>query len=246
MKKIYNVIVILLMSGLYIHGQSIESDRYDFPVKQGSREWAGFESIEKRITALQIPETVIRNISTEGLLETCLAFPYLINVFFSDNYQMGFESLVKEFNGFSELLNRPDMTKVLLKKYESLSTELTGIRLLNDVEQGRLTFRHFVLELMLAQDVTLKNLRPEQEKQLFLLSMEHGKIKDRYSDIFSNLNSVPTNLLYAKKAIGDPDFKFENAEQKKAVLEFVQAPLAIDQRIADNIEYHVKSIYKQK
>ena len=38
------------------------------------------------------------------------------DLFFHDSYQQGFEALVKKFNGFGELLKRPDLTNALLEK----------------------------------------------------------------------------------------------------------------------------------
>ncbi|MDR3286841.1 MAG: hypothetical protein LBT27_05310 [Prevotellaceae bacterium] len=232
--------IILLLNGLYAHSQFIvKDDVYDFPIKQGSKEWAEIESVEKRITALQIPDNVLLDISTEGLLETCLAFPYLIDILFCDNYQKGFEALVAEFNGFQELLKRKDLITVLLNKYKNLTTDVTSLRYQNSVEQGKFSFRHFVLEFMLTQDVVFKNLNLEQERQLFLLTAEHKKIKNSYLDIFSNLNFLSTNVLYAKKIINDPNFKFESIEQKKAISDFVNAPLYIDQQIIGDLEKQV-------
>jgi hypothetical protein len=38
------------MNGLCVYSQTVIkiNDEYDFPVKQGSKEWAQFESVEKR------------------------------------------------------------------------------------------------------------------------------------------------------------------------------------------------------
>ncbi|MCL1937829.1 MAG: hypothetical protein FWF52_05490 [Candidatus Azobacteroides sp.] len=244
MKKMFCIISIVLANGLSAYSQTKIKDVYEFPVKQENREWGEFETIEKRMAALQIPDTVITTISTEGLLETCLEFPYLTDIFFCDNYQQGFEALKAEFNGFRELFKRPNLTNVLLEKYRSLSVDVKEVRIQNDVKRGEFSFRYFVLEFMLTQDIIFKNLSLEQEKQLFLLSFEHKKIKQNYSDIFSNLNDLPTNLLYVKKAMNDPEFKFENAELKKTLSDFIQAPLSVDQRIIGNIENYINNKYK--
>ena len=234
MKKIFCIVGFIFINALFAYTQT--KAVYEFPIKEGTEKWWQFETIEKRIAALQIPDTVIVKISTESLLETCLEFPYLPDIFFCDNYQQGFETLMTEFNGFRELFKRRDLTNVLLGKYRNLTADVKGIRLLSDVEQGMFTFRHFVVEFMLAQDAVLKNLSAEQEKQLFLLSFEHKKIKQSYSDIFGKLNDLPANLLYAKKIMNDSDFRFENAEMRKTLSDFIQAPVVIDRRIINFIE----------
>ena len=70
------IFLVLLMNVLFAFSQTTVIGQYDFPVKQGSQEWEQLESIEKRIAALQIPEDLLSRISTEGLLEICIAFPY--------------------------------------------------------------------------------------------------------------------------------------------------------------------------
>jgi hypothetical protein len=65
---------------------------------------------------------------------------------------------------FQELLKRPDLVNALLEKYYGLSIDVKSVRLLNSVEKGRFSFRHFVLEFMLAQNIVLENLSEEKEK----------------------------------------------------------------------------------
>jgi hypothetical protein len=232
--KIY-IFLVLLMTGLFAYSQTTIPDQYDFPIKQGSMEWEQIGSVEKRIVALQIPEDILSQISTEGLLETCLAFPYLTDILFYNDYQKGFDELVAEFNGYREFLDRPDLNDVLLKKYKDSGNDIESIRTLSLVEQGRFSFRHFVLEFMLAQDRVLKQLEPEQEKQLFILSQEQKTHKRSNPDIFGSMNNVPTNLLYAKLVLGSPEVKLDEVTRVQ-LSNFVQAPLDISEQIIDNIE----------
>jgi hypothetical protein len=242
MKKLFFIIV--LTNALFAFSQTKIKDVYEFPIKPETEEWRQFETIEKRIVALQIPDAVIITISTEGLLEICLNFPYLTDIFFCDNYQLGFEAIMKEFNGFRELFKRNNLTNVLLEKYQTLIKDAKSLRLQKEIEQGRFTFRHFVLEFILSQDVVFKNLNTEQERQLFLLSIEHNKIKQDYSDIFSNLNDLPRILLYAKKIMTDPNYKFESIEQKKTLSDFIQSPISIDQQTISYLENYINVKYE--
>ena len=75
-------------------------------------DWQHPTIIQDSINALQIPDAVLESISTAGLLETCLEYPYLIEIFFSNDYKYGFETgLVAGFNGYRELLKRHDLAK---------------------------------------------------------------------------------------------------------------------------------------
>ena len=244
-RKIFLLLNIVLLNGLFTFGQTVIKDEYEFPIKQGTKEWEQFEKIEDRIAALQIPDVVLKKLSTESLLETCLKFPYLTDIFFYDNYQLGFEALMNEFNGFQELIKRSDLINVLIKKSQNFKEDVRSIRLQNDIEIGRFSFRHFVLGFMLAQDIVLENLSLEQEKQLILLSTENKNIKKSYSDIFGNWTDIPVNLFFAKIIINDPNLKFESDEQKKALSDFIQSPAYIlDQRIIGFVEDFVNVKFK--
>ena len=240
-KKLFYIICGALLTQIS-YSQTNSKDTYEFPVK-GIEEWRQL-TVDQRIASLQIPDAVLEKISTEGLLETCLRYPYLINVLFYDHYQQGFEGLVSEFNGYREIFKRSDLTNVLIEKYKNFEEEVKSIRLLKLSEQGGFTFRHFFLEFMLAQDAVLKNLSGEQEKQLFLLSLEHKQMKKDYSDIFGELNDVPVNLLYAKKIMGDSNVKIENVELEKSLSDFIKSPAKINQTIIDYLEDYVNVKYK--
>ena len=242
MKNIF--CIILLMSRLWVYGQQEIKDEYEFPVKPGSKEWIQLESIQKCIEVSQMPDEALVKISTADLLETCLKFPFLINIFFYDNYQQGFERMTSQFNGFGELFKRPDLIDALLNKYKNLRSDVKTIRLQKDVEQGGFTFRQFVLEFILAQDVVVNNLSAVQEKELFLLSNELKQIKNDYSDVYGNWHVIPINLLYIKKAVNTTGFIFESEAQRKGMSAFIQAPTLIEQQQIKNIEDYVNAKYK--
>ena len=193
-------------------------DKFEFPDLSGMTDWERPNIIQERLDALQMPEAALK-ISTEGLLETCLDFPYLLDISFFDDYQKGFNAVVAKFNGFRELLKRPDLSKALLTKYYWMISDFEKMKTLSPVEQGYYAIQLFVVEFMLAQDIVFKNLNKEQEDVLFLLVFESNEIKkDKY--IFSSRNDMSEYLLYAKKVIKD------NAADKYAneISEFIKAP----------------------
>ena len=176
---------------------------YEFPDISDMNEWGRPNIMQERKAALQIPDACLETLSTKGLLKTCLEYPYLLDMFVFNDYNTGFNALMKQFNGFRELLKRHDLVNVLLEKYYQLTEDVQSVPLLPIEEQGRFSFRHFVVEFMLAQDIVLENLNEEQELKLFLLSFEHKEIKNSYPDIFSDWQIVSTALLYAKTVMRD-------------------------------------------
>ena len=45
---------------------------YDYPIKPGTEEWKGFTSTQEMIEVCQIPESILKNMSTSDLLDVCL------------------------------------------------------------------------------------------------------------------------------------------------------------------------------
>jgi hypothetical protein len=210
-------------------------DKFKFDnFKPGTPGWERLEVLQ-RIESLQIPGAILSSISTEGLLETCLDFPYKMEIFCGEDFQKGFDWLLKIFNGYPELLKRHDLIDVLIEKYSDFSLEAVNVRSQSLYEKGMFSFRHFVLEFMLAQDVVLENLSDEQESELFKLALEHKKIKRNFPDIFSNLNDAPVNLLFAKKVMNDN----QAADMNEALSEFIQAPTLIEQNVSDYLENYI-------
>ena len=215
-------------------------DKYVYPIKPGDAIWNSIE-ISERIEGLQIPEDLLTKISTAGLLETCLEYPYLLDIMFGNNLQHGFDNLLLQFNGFSELLNRPDLVNILIGKYSGLINDVEDVQLLTDIGQGMFSFRHLVLEMIIAQDVIINNLSKKQEKSLFLLSIEHSKIKKNYPNIFSGVNNVPTALLYAKEITKENRV----AENMKGKLnELIKAPIFVEQDVMRYLEDYISAKFK--
>lgn len=103
---------------------------YDFPVTPYDEEWAEFETKVEAELSCQIPEEILKEMTTEALLETVLNYPFLIDYVAYDRYYDAAEKFMRTFNGFEELLSRDDLTAVLLKTYGESSLQkgaATGI-----------------------------------------------------------------------------------------------------------------------
>ena len=233
---------LVLMKSLNFSDRREIKDKYKFPDISGMNDWTRPNIIQERLQALQVPDAVLAEISTEGLLETCIEFPYLIDIFHYDNFQNGFEMLQAEFNGFREILKRPDLTTVLIEKYKWMCVDVNEAKSFRSADKGRFSFRHFVLEFMLAQDIVLNNISKDQEETLVLLSLQHKEIKNGNPDIFSGLNDFPSYLLYAKKMLND---NLTDGNMTNKLLDFVQSPRYIDQSTMNYLNNYVQSINKR-
>lgn len=95
-----------------------EAHLWDYP-----DDWR-FIPIEQREDALQIPENIINCLSTEELMDLCLRYPLLENIFSFDLLDDGLDQLFAEFNGVRKLYQRKDVTGILLERYKRLIQNL--------------------------------------------------------------------------------------------------------------------------
>lgn len=93
------------LSGDEVSLQTIETP-YDYPVREGTTEWSALQSIDDKIEACQIPEEVLRRLSTAALIETVREYPLGVNLFAYDTVEMGYEKVKAQFNGLAELEKR--------------------------------------------------------------------------------------------------------------------------------------------
>lgn len=99
------------------------SDRYIFPIRPGMPEWKKFTSGQEKMDALQVPTGTLANMSTYGLVETCLDYPLLPAMMAFDTIQYGVERQMENFNGFQELVTRQDAAGIMLARFKQMNPE---------------------------------------------------------------------------------------------------------------------------
>lgn len=231
------------MVSVCAYSQKVNNADFEYPIKPGDTKWEKTSSVAERIASLQIPESRLANIPTERLLDICLDYPYILDVLFCDDYQKGLEALMTEFNGFKELMSREDLGKCVFAKEKVFPKGLNQLQDQDksEIEKGRFSFKCFVLDLILAQDNVFATLSNNEEQELLDITIRNLELKTEHPDVFSSLNTIPSYLLYAKKALIDSNFKFKDAKQKNDVMEFVQRPTGVDDNIIECVERYIKN-----
>ena len=115
MKKL--IIYLLIVIPSFAIAQN-ERATWDYPVKPGSKEWLNIADYSKRFELLNIPDNLLKAISTEELVKSCLNYPEFPMVFTRNDLQSGYNFIQSMFNGFVELETRPDAGKELMKVYD--------------------------------------------------------------------------------------------------------------------------------
>lgn len=238
MRKLF-LLFLYVMSSFTAFAQDAEKRVFEFAAITEDTKWKQM-SVHERIQALQIPEDLIHDIPTSELLETCLGFPYLIDVLFSDDLQQGFKELTVEFNGFRELLLRKDLTEVVLSKNKNLTNEITKT---NDnlYDKGLFSIKWLVFEMLLTQDSFLSSLNDDAKALLLSSCKENMKIKNGNPSVFSSLNSIPSYLLFVKQIMDGDAFKQMKEEEKDLMIRFVKRPVGIPDSLIPLILDHINS-----
>jgi len=193
MKKII-FIFILTLSIIPLTAQQ-RTEPYVFPVKPGTEEWAKLSTSKQMDEVCIIPEQVLKSLSTEALLITCLNYPRIIDFFLVSNLQSGFDFYSKHFNGLAELIKRPDLGAICLKAYSSL--DLTEARISGNKQELNILQIGF-LELFLSQDVILDQLR--KGEKMSLLKEAINKLEKR-RELKESLNRHVTTALIISRIL---------------------------------------------
>lgn len=120
----------------------------------------------ERAQTCQIPQDVLKGISTKDLVETVLDYPFFAtDVLSANNVQSGFESVAKHFKGLQELLARKDAGLELIKKYQSANLACFANNSPENAEDDYI-FKFYYLEILLAQDKIMAGLNEAQKAEL--------------------------------------------------------------------------------
>lgn len=211
-----SLVVLVGISGFAFNGNLIsnnKTDAYVFPITPEDQEkWKEFKSLDEKRAACEIPEEVLKSISTEGLLETCLNYPLFGNFLFHNSYQKGFEGVCK-FNGLQELLKRSDAGKCLLKYYKNL--DLGKMKSEDKFHALRIEY----IEMLIAQESVLSNMDLSERSELIDISLKKLKTKkEKYDDIYSQKGSYILIGRILKK--DNPDFG-DYVNKNKKFKEFI-------------------------
>lgn len=183
-----------------------ESDNvYDFSNVdfKNCKNWA------ERYAACQIPEDILRNMSSEDLAETCINYPLYIVYLLFDDEQKGISEIIENFNGLQELSNRPDGPISLLKAYDKLSyTKEKQVRKTLDKRNSTLIFGF--VEMLLAHEKFLTKFSPEELELLNEVSLKKygAKLQEPSFGLYDIKMSMVLNAyikLKAKKSLAALD-----------------------------------------
>lgn len=150
---------------------------YVYPIVPGTEAWKSIDH-NQRVASLQLPEDTLHNISTARLLETCLYYPFNIDIFAFDDQIASFGRVKSSFNGYAELYQRADFVQQLMNLYSSRNVAFRS-QMEIAYEKGRYSFDYNILEFMFADVVTLASDAQASQITVMLMEKMNQKIQNR-------------------------------------------------------------------
>jgi hypothetical protein len=179
---------------------------YDFPIKPGTDAWKKFTGHDEMLVATQIPEDVLKSMSTRALIETCLNYPLVGEITVHNSLQQGLEALISGFNGLQELLKREDAGVELLAQYRLVNKKI--VQDINDIDSKKSNtahfFEHTFIEMLLAQSSIQASMSMDEEKSLAKESLSDFRLAQSRPDIYS-FASLQSEVLVMKKVLERED-----------------------------------------
>lgn len=97
----------------------LQEEVYIYPVTPEDAEWSDLGTIEEKIEACEIPQSILENLTTEALVRTVLDYPLIVYIYAYDTTQKGYDKVKSYFNGLQELESRVDAIDVLQSYIEN-------------------------------------------------------------------------------------------------------------------------------
>ena len=172
---------------------------YTPPFKQGDAKWKSFNCARERILALQIPDSLISQISTRRLLELCLDFPYLTDMYAFENHQQGFMCMISEYNGYGELLKRNDIMDELLYEYSKIGLSVPFLSSASNLEKGKYSFKCDLLVKLIKTIEAINGLPESVDERLLTQTEINIGIIQSHPELFGTMCKESLSSFYHAK-----------------------------------------------
>jgi hypothetical protein len=194
---------------------------WDFPVKPKTEEWKKLESNKAKVEACQVPEHILRNISTNDLTTLCLQYPLLYDVFAFNNINEGLRKLFSDFNGIREFSKRESAINNLREQYLSeIRSFPKNLNKDSDLDIGYSVLRISILEILLSYSEFHNSSSKENQKKILENLLLGYQEKVKYPEYFQGIGFI-TNLFTRAHIIVKIDTSLlENFEGKNSSVLF--------------------------
>lgn len=90
---------------------------YVYPVRPGDSQWKDLKSFAEMLDVCQVPERLLKPMSTLQLAEVCMDYP-MLNIYTYYPEASAVDIVARGFNGLRELLSRDDAGAAIARSYQ--------------------------------------------------------------------------------------------------------------------------------
>lgn len=173
--------------------------RYRYSISPGTKEWKGYKNANDRKKVLQIPEEYLKDISTQELLDVCLEYPYLVDLMCYNTLREGFNAVLKDFNGFRELIKRDDLSNLCLSQLKNLPKRFGAVSSLDSFQRGKFAYQTFVLDLILLHDSVFSKISESKKEDAFAEMVAICDSIEKKGVLFGGLTDLTKSIIRRKR-----------------------------------------------
>jgi hypothetical protein len=202
---------------------------WDYPVNPSTPGWFDL-SFEEKILAYNIPDEILKKISTAELVKVCFAYPDWGIIHAYNDRITGLSNLMRQFNGFYELVDRKDAAKELIKYYAGMDPLSIG-KDWTDVQKGFYCFHIYHIELLLSVRRIIDQL-DDRDRQVLLdeVALKYNQKKQR-PDVYGVWELSPVAGL----CLNIIDRDGENSKNDTKLLSLKRNFVTDDMKVLDSV-----------
>lgn len=155
---------------------------FEFP----SIQWNMLDTHKQKVAACEIPDSILPTISTEELVDICMKYPLILDVYAFDSPLEGIKHIVSQFNGFVELMKRKDNCICMLKYLQENQMKEISVHSFTEIEIGRFLLIYSLGEYLLSLEDVMKNATSDIKKEIATLAQKNLDTKENGNDYALN------------------------------------------------------------
>lgn len=163
---------------------------YEYPILPGTDQWLQFHDFPSKIEACQVPEDILKAMSTAQVLESALNYPLNINAFVWNTPEAGYHSVLSYSNVHQELMSRANAAEALIARYGATPTTVAEA---NEDEQWDRAQQIWLMEIMLQQPPIQQQMNEDQRSVVERCAVE--KLEQERGNLF--YGEDPTSYYYS-------------------------------------------------
>ncbi len=245
MKQTFMKILIFQLLSIFTLNSYAQNMTWDYPIKPGTEKWKSYQNTLDIVRDLQMPEKVLKSISTEELLKVCLNYPFFSSYTASNSPFEGLNRTLDSFNGFDEFSNRKDAGNVLFRFYSGKQiSEIDKIE--KGMDKAGFSFYYCGYELLLCNKKMVPKFSKEQQIDILKLLVKRNKEKDLHKGSFGFWGKMTSAFVANKFAVllGKKDTNIDSKTDNAKKL-FTERMLISDPKVIDTVLTEVEIFVNQ-